>query len=78
MRCVSCSGDTRVTTTYQNAVNTVRRRRECLECGIRFTTREAQMEVVDEVDRVDSGQMDLFSETNGGIRHEEASARGSN
>ena len=40
MRCVKCAGDTRVLTTYQNEDGRVRRRRHCLECDFRFTTRE--------------------------------------
>lgn len=42
MKCLQCGGDTRVTTTYQNADQTTKRRRECLDdkCGFRFTTRE--------------------------------------
>lgn len=42
MRCVKCGGPTHVLLTYQNADNTVRRRRECKDskCNHRFTTRE--------------------------------------
>lgn len=42
MKCLQCGGDTRVTTTYQNADGTTKRRRECLDekCQFRFTTRE--------------------------------------
>jgi len=42
MKCPKCGWLTRVLLTYQNADNTVRRRRECKnhECGHRYTTRE--------------------------------------
>lgn len=40
MKCVKCGYATRVTTTYQNADQTTKRRRECIDCGFRFTTRE--------------------------------------
>lgn len=40
MKCVKCGGATEVTTTYQNENNTTKRRRQCMVCGLRFTTRE--------------------------------------
>jgi len=40
MKCAKCTGSTEVLVTYQNADNSTRRRRKCIECGIRFTTRE--------------------------------------
>lgn len=40
MNCIKCNEDTRVTTTYQNANGITRRRRICLFCDFRFTTRE--------------------------------------
>ena len=42
MKCLQCGGETRVTTTYQNADRTTKRRRQCIDekCGYRFTTRE--------------------------------------
>jgi transcriptional regulator NrdR family protein len=40
MNCIKCGEDTRVTTTYQNANGITRRRRICLFCDFRFTTRE--------------------------------------
>ena len=40
MNCIKCGEDTRVTTTYQNASGITRRRRICLFCDFRFTTRE--------------------------------------
>lgn len=42
MKCTKCGGSTRVLLTYQNADNTIRRRRVCRKtgCQYRFTTRE--------------------------------------
>jgi transcriptional regulator NrdR family protein len=40
MNCIKCGAETRVTTTYQNANGITRRRRICLSCDFRFTTRE--------------------------------------
>ena len=40
MKCVACGYTTMVTTTYQNVNNTTKRRRYCLKCMFRFTTRE--------------------------------------
>ena len=40
MNCIKCGECTRVTTTYQNANGVTRRRRICLFCDFRFTTRE--------------------------------------
>jgi len=40
MNCIKCGEDTRVTTTYQNANGVTRRRRICIFCDLRFTTRE--------------------------------------
>lgn len=40
MKCLKCRGVTNVTTTYQNENGTTRRRRQCLQCDFRFTTRE--------------------------------------
>lgn len=40
MRCIECGEDTRVLTTYQNEDGRVKRRRECVVCKTRFTTRE--------------------------------------
>ena len=44
MKCSACGGDTQVTMTYQNADGRVRRRRECLQCKRRFTTRELEVD----------------------------------
>lgn len=43
MKCPTCSAATRVTSTYQNEDGRVRRRRECLVCKKRFTTRESEV-----------------------------------
>jgi transcriptional regulator NrdR family protein len=40
MNCIKCGEDTRVATTYQNANGVTRRRRICIFCDFRFTTRE--------------------------------------
>lgn len=40
MNCIKCGEPTRVSTTYQNDNNSTRRRRICLVCDFRFTTRE--------------------------------------
>lgn len=40
MKCPLCSGDSSVLQTYNNANNQVRRRRQCDDCGHRFTTKE--------------------------------------
>lgn len=44
MNCVKCGEATNVSTTYQNSNNTTRRRRICLHCDFRFTTRESAEE----------------------------------
>jgi transcriptional repressor NrdR len=40
MRCPRCSGKTHVYDSRPVGDTTVRRRRECLRCELRFTTRE--------------------------------------
>jgi len=42
MKCIKCGKPTHVLMTYNNADNTIRRRRECRapKCQFRFTTRE--------------------------------------
>jgi Transcriptional repressor NrdR-like, N-terminal domain len=40
MRCTSCNEPTRVLETRQRPDGTIRRRRECTNCGRRFTTGE--------------------------------------
>jgi transcriptional regulator NrdR family protein len=40
MKCVQCGKSTKVMTTYNNENGSIRRRRRCLECDYRFTTRE--------------------------------------
>jgi len=41
VNCIKCGEATNVSTTYQNSNNTTRRRRICLHCDFRFTTRES-------------------------------------
>lgn len=40
MKCIACGYTTFVSTTYQNVDNTTKRRRYCVKCMFRFTTRE--------------------------------------
>jgi transcriptional regulator NrdR family protein len=40
MKCIECEAATEVLRTYQNADGATKRRRYCVECGVRFTTRE--------------------------------------
>lgn len=40
MKCFECDGRTEVLETIQRPDNTTRRRRQCLDCGTRFTTAE--------------------------------------
>lgn len=46
MRCPKCGGDTYVTSTYNNVDNRIRRRRECDDCGYRFSTKEEEHQFV--------------------------------
>jgi transcriptional regulator NrdR family protein len=41
VNCIKCGEGTSVSTTYQNVNGVTRRRRICLHCDFRFTTREA-------------------------------------
>jgi transcriptional regulator NrdR family protein len=51
MKCIECNGRTTVTTTYQNEDGRTKRRRKCLSCGFRFTTREhAESNTPEELD----------------------------
>jgi hypothetical protein len=45
MNCISCNGETAVLDKRDSIDNVTRRRRKCLECGFRFTTRETADEV---------------------------------
>ena len=40
MKCIECEGATEVLNTYQNADGMTKRRRKCVICNARFTTRE--------------------------------------
>lgn len=44
MKCIACGKESRVMMTYQNAEPITRRRRKCMECDFRFTTREKPAE----------------------------------
>jgi transcriptional repressor NrdR len=60
MHCPSCGGETKVLDTRLNeSANAVKRRRECLQCGKRFTTYE-RIENVPLVVRKKSGRTELF------------------
>lgn len=41
--CPCCGGKTIVVNSREDKGNTVRRRRECVDCGARFSTIEAQV-----------------------------------
>lgn len=61
MRCIECGEDTRVLTTYQNEDGRVKRRRECMVCKTRFTTREhAENATGTRVEVVTRDQLELF------------------
>lgn len=60
MLCPVCGGQSRVLDTRTNdSVNTVKRRRECVECGKRFTTYE-KIEDMPLIVRKRSGRTELF------------------
>ena len=60
MLCPGCGGQSRVLDTRTNdTVNTVKRRRECVECGKRFTTYE-KIEDMPLIVRKRSGRTELF------------------
>jgi len=40
MKCRECGSDSKVVDTQESKFHRIRRRRECLNCGERFTTRE--------------------------------------
>jgi transcriptional repressor NrdR len=46
MTCPVCGGQTRITDSRAQP-DVVRRRRECLECGYRFTTKELEVDVLE-------------------------------
>lgn len=48
MTCPQCGGDTKVTNSRHDEAE-VRRRRECLECGYRFSTVEIDMDLYDKL-----------------------------
>ena len=60
MRCPTCKSDTKVLETrYMEENNSMKRRRECLNCGKRFTTYEKLEDSVLMVQKK-SGRMELF------------------
>ena len=44
MRCIYCNGHTAVVDKRTSMDNVTRRRRKCLKCGTRFTTKEVLLE----------------------------------
>ncbi|MEE0435042.1 MAG: transcriptional regulator NrdR [Peptococcaceae bacterium] len=63
MLCPVCGGQSRVLDTRTNEnVNTVKRRRECVECGKRFTTYE-KIEDMPLIVRKKSGRTELFDKS---------------
>lgn len=59
MKCPDCNGKTRVTTTYWNKSNSNRRRRECVHCYHRFTTREIIQMETEPAPEIDPRQIPL-------------------
>ena len=59
MRCIYCGGETRVVDKRMSTGNAVRRRRECLVCGKRFTTYERPVDVFYVIKR--DGRKEPFS-----------------
>ena len=60
MHCPTCQGDTKVLETrYVEENNSLKRRRECLSCGKRFTTFEKLEDTVLMVQKK-NGRMELF------------------
>ena len=63
MLCPMCSGDCKVLDTRTNeSVNSVKRRRECMKCGKRFTTYE-RIEDMPLIVRKKSGRTELFDKS---------------
>lgn len=63
MLCPICGGDSKVLDTRTNeSVNSVKRRRECMKCGKRFTTYE-RIEDMPLIVRKKSGRMELFDKS---------------
>lgn len=63
MLCPICGGDSKVLDTRTNeSVNSVKRRRECIQCGKRFTTYE-KIEDMPLIVRKKSGRTELFDKS---------------
>ena len=63
MLCPICGGDSKVLDTRTNeSVNSVKRRRECMKCGKRFTTYE-RIEDMTLIVRKKSGRTELFDKS---------------
>ena len=63
MLCQICGGDSKVLDTRTNeSVNSVKRRRECMKCGKRFTTYE-RIEDMPLIVRKKSGRTELFDKS---------------
>lgn len=63
MLCPICGGDSKVLDTRTNeSVNSVKRRRECMKCGKRFTTYE-RIEDMPLIVRKKSGRTELFDKS---------------
>ena len=50
MTCPVCGGQTKVTES-RRYTDTIRRRRECLNCHHRFTTKEIEVDVLERLER---------------------------
>ena len=63
MLCPICGGDSKVLDTRTNeSVNSIKRRRECMKCGKRFTTYE-RIEDMPLIVRKKSGRTELFDKS---------------
>ena len=50
MKCIKCGGKTKIIDSRHNKPDEVRRRRECLKCGYRFSTYETVIKKKDDKD----------------------------
>lgn len=55
MTCPVCGGNTKITDSRGN-VESVRRRRECRECGHRFTTIEIEADLLQNLEKAKEGK----------------------
>ena len=49
MECPKCGGETSVRDGHLNSDNTYRRRRHCLKCGFKFSTKEVNINYLDDL-----------------------------